>query len=40
MNLFDYDAALNLLPCDGVVNYFGSILTHQDEQHYFVVTQT
>ena len=34
MNLFDYDASINLLPCDGEVNYFGNILTHQDEQYY------
>ena len=34
MNLFDYDATLNLLPCDGEVNYFGSILSHQDIEHY------
>jgi len=34
VNLFDYDATLNLLPCDGEVNYFGSILSHQDIEHY------
>jgi len=34
MNLFDYDATLNLLPCDGEVYYFGSILTHRDSEHY------
>lgn len=34
MNLFDYDASSNLLPCDGEVNYFGSILTHEEQQYY------
>lgn len=34
MDLFDYDTSLNILPCDGEVNYFGSIMTHQDSQYY------
>jgi alkylated DNA repair dioxygenase AlkB len=34
MNLFGYDPSLNLLPDDGEVNYFGSIFTNQQLQHY------
>lgn len=34
MNLFDYDTSLNLLPCDGELNYFGSIMTHEEQQYY------
>ena len=34
MNLFDYDTSLNLLPCDGELNYFGSIITHEEQQYF------
>ncbi len=34
MDLFDYDASLNLLPGDGEVNYFGDIFSHQDNAYY------
>lgn len=34
MNLFEYDASLNLLPCDGELNYFGSVMTHEEQQYY------
>ena len=34
MNLIDYDPTLNILPFDGEVNYFGTILNpHKSEQH-------
>lgn len=33
--LFGYDPAANLLPCDGVVNYHGPILSVQDADRYF-----
>ncbi len=37
MNLFenDIDCSKNLLPKDGIVNYFGKILTHKESNHYF-----
>lgn len=35
MNLFGYDPSLNLLPCDGEVNYFGPIMSHSKSVHYF-----
>ncbi len=35
MDLFDYDAAVNLLPCDGEVNYFGCVFTHNESQYYY-----
>jgi len=34
MDLFDYDPLLNLLPCDGELNYFGCILSHEENEHY------
>jgi len=34
MNLFDFDSLLNLLPCDGELNYYGSILSHTDSVNY------
>lgn len=34
VNLFEYDPTLNLLPCDGEVNYFGSIFTAQESEFY------
>ena len=34
MYLFDYDTSLNLLPYDGEVIYFGSIMTYEDSQYY------
>jgi len=37
MDLFNQgmDASKNLLPKDGVVNYYGKLLTTQDANHYF-----
>lgn len=35
MDLFDYDATINLLPCDGEVHYFGEILNPEDTHHYY-----
>jgi alkylated DNA repair dioxygenase AlkB len=34
MNLFNPDPTVNLLPCDGVVNYYGKLLNHQAAQSY------
>lgn len=35
MDLFGNDPALNLLPCDGVVNYHGPIFSHADSRRYY-----
>ncbi len=35
MSLFAADPTLNLLPCDGIVNYHGPILSHDEAQRYF-----
>jgi alkylated DNA repair dioxygenase AlkB len=35
MNLFGNDPTLNLLPCDGTVNYFGAILPPIKTERYF-----
>lgn len=35
MDLFGNDPALNLLPCDGVVNYHGPILSPADSRRYY-----
>ncbi|MES2924544.1 MAG: alpha-ketoglutarate-dependent dioxygenase AlkB [Verrucomicrobiota bacterium] len=35
MDLFGNNPALNLLPCDGVVNYFGPILSLADTRRYY-----
>lgn len=35
MNLFKFDNNLNLLPCDGIVNYFGSIIEPKASDDYF-----
>ena len=35
MDLFEHDPNFNLLPVDGVVNYFGKIMSHSEAQHYF-----
>ncbi len=34
MNLIEHDPSLNILPFDGESNYFGSILPHQETEHY------
>jgi len=34
MNLFGYDETLNLLPQDGVVNYYGPIMDSQQSEDY------
>lgn len=34
MDLFNIDTVLNLLPNDGVVNYYGKVLKQQEAQHY------
>lgn len=35
MNLFANDASINLLPYDGVVHYYGKVITHEDANSYF-----
>ncbi len=34
MNLIDHDPSLNILPFDGIANYFGSVLSHTKAEHY------
>jgi len=34
VDLFSFDSSLNLLPCDGVTNYYGAILDEQKSDHY------
>jgi len=34
MDLFDFDPLLNLLPCDGELNYFGTIIPHNESENY------
>ncbi len=34
MNLIEHDPSLNILPFDGEANYFGSIFSHQETEHY------
>ncbi|KAA9039403.1 alpha-ketoglutarate-dependent dioxygenase AlkB [Ginsengibacter hankyongi] len=34
MNLFNNDIAANLLPADGIVNYYGKVLNQQQSHHY------
>ncbi len=35
MNLFEFDQELNLLPQDGVVNYFGTVMKKNDADIFF-----
>jgi alkylated DNA repair dioxygenase AlkB len=35
MSLFFSDASINLLPYDGIVHYYGKVLTHEDANNYF-----
>ena len=35
MELFDVDATINLLPADGIVNYYGKVLQLLQSQFYF-----
>ena len=35
MNLFDTDPEFNILPFDGLVNYFGAVLSETQQRHYF-----
>lgn len=35
MDLFNNDTTVNLLPCDGVVNYYGKILKQAEAASYF-----
>jgi hypothetical protein len=35
MNLFPYEPARNLLPYDGIVNYFGPILSSREHRIIF-----
>ncbi len=37
MDLFSSDSRENLLPYDGTVNYFGTVMTQQEANHYFAV---
>jgi alkylated DNA repair dioxygenase AlkB len=34
MDLFDHDPTVNLLPCDGTVNYHGPILGHEEARRW------
>jgi len=34
MNLFPYEPTRNLLPFDGIANYYGPILTPREAQDY------
>ena len=34
MDLFGFDEQLNILPCDGEVNYFGQIFSAQESSYY------
>ncbi|MCY7422436.1 MAG: alpha-ketoglutarate-dependent dioxygenase AlkB [Chitinophagaceae bacterium] len=41
MNLFETDNTPNLLPCDGVVHYFGKVYSHTEAYHFLqILTQT
>ena len=41
MNLFNRDVAANLLPYDGMVNYFGKLMNEQSASNYFdILMQT
>lgn len=40
MDLFGHDPTANLLPCDGVVNYFGAIVPHDEAWRFFDVLRT
>jgi len=35
MNLFEFDNTLNILPYDGIVNYFGAIVNAKKSHNYF-----
>src|SRR5258708_23243601 len=35
MDLFGIDPTTNLLPCDGIVNYHGPVLTLAEARHYY-----
>ena len=35
MDLFQPDSSINLLPYDGIVNYYGKIFTGNEATHYF-----
>ena len=35
MNLFVADPVVNLLPCDGTVNYYGPVFSHDEALRYF-----
>ncbi|MDB5119715.1 MAG: methylase [Sphingobacteriales bacterium] len=35
MNLFQTEAIVNLLPDDGVVNYYGKIIDREESKHYY-----
>jgi len=35
MSLFANDGSTNLLPYDGVVHYYGKVITHEDANNYF-----
>lgn len=35
MDLFGSDPSVNLLPCDGIVNYLGPILSHREAGDYY-----
>ncbi len=35
MDLFNSDKIINLLPCDGVVNYYGEMMNQKEAAYYF-----
>ena len=35
MELFDIDSSINLLPMDGIVNYFGQVISSQQANFYY-----
>ena len=39
MDLFNdlYDCTENLLPNDGIVNYFGQIMSNEEAHHYYTI---
>ncbi len=35
MDLFNTEGISNLLPCDGIVNYYGKVMNQKEATHYF-----
>lgn len=36
MDLFGHDSSVNVLPCDGIVNYHGPVLNSQEAQQFYL----